>query len=77
MRDDAYACAKTHGVTIAHALSFEVTVDAAGAVTAAKVSGFGAAEPCVLAAIRARTFTQITGTTVTLFIPWMSAHPLP
>jgi hypothetical protein len=77
MRDDAYACAKTHGVSLTHTLYFEVTVDNAGAVTAAKVTGFGAAEPCVLAAIRARTFMHISGTTVTLMVPWMSNHPWP
>jgi hypothetical protein len=77
MRADAYACAQTHGVSLTQTLSFEVTVDSTGAVTAAKVTGFGAAEPCVLAAIRARTFIQTTGTTVTLTIPWSSAHPWP
>ena len=77
MRDDAYACARTHGVSIRHLLFFEVTIDNAGAVTAARVTGFGAAEPCVLAAIHARTFAQTAGTTVTLTIPWSSGHPPP
>jgi hypothetical protein len=75
MRGDAYACAQAHGASITHLLAFEVTVDRAGAVTAARVTGFGPAEPCVLAAIRARTFVEIRDTTVTLTIPWMSAHP--
>lgn len=77
MRDDAYACAQAHGASITHLLSFEVTVDRAGTATAARVTGFGPAQPCVLAAIRARTFVETRDTTVTLTIPWSSAHPPP
>lgn len=77
MRDDAYACAQRHKVAIRHRLFLEVTIDTGGTVTAARAAGFGVAEPCVLHALRTRRFVAYTDTTISLTIPWSSAHPAP
>jgi hypothetical protein len=66
-----------HGASIAHTLWLEVSIDATGAVTAARATGFGAAEPCVLHAPRSRRFVSYTDTTISLTIPWSSGHPSP
>jgi hypothetical protein len=77
VRADAYGCAQRHKVSIARTLFLEVSIDAAGAVTAARAAGFGVAEPCVLSALRARRFVAYTDTTISLTIPWASGHPAP
>ena len=77
VRDDAYACARRHGVSIAHLLQLEVTIDGAGHATTARATGFGAADPCVVHALLARTYRDHTGTTITITIPWSSGHPPP
>lgn len=77
VRADAYGCAQRHKVSLTHTLFLEVSIDTGGAVTAARAAGFGAAEPCVLHALRARRFVAYTNTTISLTIPWSSAHPAP
>lgn len=77
VRADAYGCAQRHKVSLSHTLFLEVSIDVSGAVTAARAAGFGVAEPCVLHALRTRRFVAYTNTTISLTIPWSSAHPAP